>query len=317
MALHVAIAVLAGVISAALFGAVAMGTFLGMMLSFFTTLPLLAIGLVHGVIGSLIASAAGALALAVAGDPIFAVPYLVGAAIPAGVLTRQALLRRPGAGGTVEWYPLGHLALWLGGLGMALSLGWYAALVQQLGDLGNDPIAVLLQETYDAMKAPGAADLPPETFRALALAVPGIAGASWLVMVAVNGALAQAVLTRAGRSVRPATRLSDMVLPRGALLVPLVGAAVWSLTTGLPQIAGAIVTLVGASVVMLQGLAVVHAFVRAKPWRLMFLVGFYIGLVVLSQVIVPALLLVGLAEPWLGLRQRFGASGGGGTGKEE
>ena len=317
MAVHLAVAVLAGVMSAALFAAVAMGSFLGMMLSFFTTLPLLAIGLAQGTAGSLIAGAAGAVAVAVAGDPVFAVPFVLGAALPAGILARQALLRRAGPTGTVEWYPLGHLAAWAGGLGMALAVAWHFTLVWQLRELGSDPVAALLQQTYEMIRAPGAQDLPPETFAALALAVPGIAGASWLVMLAVNGAIAQTTLARAGRGVRPVAALSDMMLPRALVAVPLAGALLWWFAAGLPQVVGAAVALVGAGVLMLQGLAVLHAVVRAKPWRLMFLVGFYIGLVVLSQVIVPALLLVGVAEPWLGLRQRLGVAAGSGTGKEE
>jgi len=117
--------------------------------------------------------------------------------------------------------------------------------------------------------------------------------------------------------VRPVAALSELTLPRAAAALPLGGIALWWLAGGALQVAGAAVALVGCGVLLLQGLAVVHAFVRAKPWRLLFLVGFYIGLVVLSQVIVPALLLVGVAEPWLGLRQRLGIAAGSGTGKEE
>jgi hypothetical protein len=314
---HLAVAILAGVISAALFAAVAMGSFLGMTLTFFTTLPLLAIGMTHGTLGSLIAGVAGAVAVAVAGDPVFAIPYVLGAALPAGILARQAMLHRAGTGGAVEWYPLGNLAAWLGGLGIALTFGWYLALTWQQGASGIEAIAAALRETYQAVRTPGTQDLPPETFTALALAVPGVAGASWALMVAINGALAQAALVRAGRATRPATALADLTLPRLAVLVPLAGVVLWSLASGLPQVVGASVALVGCAVVLLQGLAVVHAFVRAKPWRLFFLVGFYIGLVVLSQVIVPALLLVGVVEPWLGVRQRLGVAAGSGTGKEE
>src|ERR687886_652154 len=63
----------------------------------------------------LVASAVGALATAVVFRPEAGLAFAVGSALPAWWLAYLALLGRPAADGTLEWYPVGRLLLWIAG----------------------------------------------------------------------------------------------------------------------------------------------------------------------------------------------------------
>jgi hypothetical protein len=73
---------------------------------------------------------------------------------------------------------------------------------------------------------------------------------------------------------------------------------------------GGLVVFVVGVVYLFQGLAVVHTVSRPWTWRTAALIGFYGVLVFVYQVAVPAVVLLGLVEPWLRLRQRLAPGGG-------
>lgn len=126
----------------------------------------------------------------------------------------------------------------------------------------------------------------------LAPAFPGAVLTSWLLMSAVNGGLAQWVLARSGRAIRPSPVFAELGLPPWSALL-LVGAGIMALFGPGPfEYVGRNLALVLAAPFFFVGLAVVHALTRRVPFPGMFLAAFYVFVVLLSGF--AALLLTGL-----------------------
>src|SRR4051812_40187128 len=112
----------AGVLSALLFLAVAVGSPGALILGYLAPLPLFAMGLGAGLMS---AATAGAAATALVGAIAGMIPAATFAALlvaPAVLLVRQALLSRIDPNGRLEWYPPGRLVMWLVGFGIATFL---------------------------------------------------------------------------------------------------------------------------------------------------------------------------------------------------
>jgi hypothetical protein len=126
--------------------------------------------------------------------------------------------------------------------------------------------------------------------------LPGAMALSWLFRVAVAAALAQAMLRRMGRSVRPSPAWLDLALPPwyGAVYAAVVLAALliggdagyvaWSAAIGL------------SLPFLLLGFKLVHVVARRTPWPVPLLVAFYVVFLSVSAVAVVAMVLAGLVE---------------------
>jgi hypothetical protein len=270
------------------------------ILVYLTQLPLFVAGLWLGVGASALAGLAASLILLAASDVMAAAVFAALNSVPVVVLVRQALLARPGAEGIIEWYPPGLLTAWLTGLALA---GIGAALLL-LG--GPDGVQAALREAL----APALGRLVNENTPGrdelagfLALIMPGIIAASWMVMAATNGSLAQGLLARFGASWRPSPDLAALGLP---MWIPLLFAFA-GVATALGETArflGINVMIVLAVPFCLAGLAVLHTIARRFPRPAFLLVTFY----VLAGVFGWPLLLVtllGLLDSSLGLRRRL------------
>jgi len=140
--------------------------------------------------------------------------------------------------------------------------------------------------------------------------IPGTALASWVLMLLVNVALAQAILTRRGQALRPTPGLSELELPdwaAGAFALALVAAVASSSLLG---DLGATVALVLGVAYFLAGLGVVHAATRGRPRRGLMLALFY-GVLLLFGWAAFLVAGLGVIDQWAGLRRRLAASSGG------
>jgi hypothetical protein len=297
----------AGLTSALLHGALLSGSFGAIILAYLAQLPLFVIGLWIGSASAAIAAVTAVVVLAVVGGFLFAIAYLIVNAAPALLMTYLAQHSRIGADGEREWYPPGLLITWLVGLAaltfLALSL-FYADVpggIEGMLHRGLDAAFSQLGAPTDAASN--------EAVAALARFMPGVIAASWIAMVVINGVLAQGLLARFGRNLRPSPRMAEIDLPPwliGAVAIALVGAFM----PGHPRFIGANLFLILMPAYVLAGLGVVHALTARMASRGLLLTATY-ALVLLSgwPLIIAALL--GLAEPWLNLRRRVG--GGAGT----
>jgi len=298
------VAIACGAGGACLYLAATLGTPGGLVLVYMTQLPLFLAGLWLGTGAAALAGLTGALVMLAASDLLDAAVFVAINAAPVALLVRQALLARAGGEDAVVWYPPGLLTAWLTALGLA----GIAAAVLLFG--GPDGLQSALKSVVAEVMDRLAGNSVPDRDQAaalLAMVIPGIVAASWMIMLVANAALAQGVLARFGANWRPSPDLAGLGLP---LWVPvalgLAAAAV--VFGGAPRFVG-INMLIALSVPFcLAGLAVLHAAVRHMSHPAMALVGFYM-LAALFGWPLLAVAILGLLESWLGLRHRLASPG--------
>ncbi|QCO13914.1 DUF2232 domain-containing protein [Azospirillum brasilense] len=308
LAAPLAAAIGVGVVSAFFYLAVLFGGFGALILGYLAPLPLFLAGLWLGSTASLLAGAAGTVAvLAVSSSVLVSLAYLVTAAVPVILVVRQALLARAAPDGGVEWYPPGRLLMALTGMGLAGLLGAAVLTLDQPGGL-EGAVRETLGRMADQMFSAQGHQAPDPQDIWMAEVLPGFAVISWLVMTIVNGALAQGVLMRFGRNKRPAMRLDDLELPRWlatAFLLAMVTASLASDPVGFLAVNAALILALPFA---FAGLSVVHVFARSRSAKLPILIGFYMFLFLFGW---PIVLMVGLGmiEQWIGLRRRLRPAG--------
>ncbi|QDO98440.1 DUF2232 domain-containing protein [Ferrovibrio terrae] len=306
---------LAGIASAVLVLTAASGP-LGIMLGYLAPLPLFFAGLTHGVTAVGIAGVVGTLVSAVNGLLAGGV-YLVTFAAPVAVVVRQALLARPATEAStgadvsdgLEWYPVGRVVLWLAGW----SLGLFGiALLLTADREGGLPsmLQPLLTQFLSAMQqgAGQGADLEVMAKR-LALLMPAVFGVSWLVMMTINGTLAQGMAVLLKQNRRPTPLYRSFTLSRSlavALVAALVAAAV---LPGDVAFIGGTVAAILAFPFFLQGLAVVHGLAARASLPGLVLAAFYAALVVAGALVGVLVVILGFIEEWAGFRRRFAGAG--------
>lgn len=297
-----AVATLCGGAAACLYLAMALGTPGALILVYMTQLPLFVAGLWLGTGAAALAGLFGSLVVLAASDLLGAAIFAALNAGPVALLVRQALLARRGADGTVVWYPPGLLAAWM----TALALTGIAAALLLLG--GPHGLQAALREVVaTALDRLARRPLPDrdQVAAALAMIIPGILAASWMIMAIVNAALAQGVLARFGASWRPSPDPAGLGLP---LWVPAaLGLAVAATVFGgAPRFVGINMMIALSVPFCLAGLAVLHAAARRLPHPAIALFGFYMVAGLFGWPFL-AIALLGLLESWLGLRHRLAA----------
>ena len=134
--------------------------------------------------------------------------------------------------------------------------------------------------------------------------LPAVVATSWLVMVILNGVLAQAIAVRFGWNRRPSPEFSVLELP--FWLWPLMGLAAFLALVGNGDLdaLGRSVLMVLAVPFAFQGLAVIHKFANRWSHRQLGLAAVYAGIVVFNWPIL-AVVALGLVEDWMHLRRHM------------
>jgi Predicted membrane protein (DUF2232) len=309
------LALAAGTASGLLNVSGAVGAPLGLLLGHATLLPLFLSGLGLGLPGALTSGLVGTLVVALVAGPAPALVFGALDACPVLLLCRQALLSRAAPDGSREWYPGGLLLCWLMGVVVA---GYLLVLMafELFGPGLTAAVSAMIDELVKAMGSSLPADGAAALRRSAPL-IPGIAAAYYMVNAVINASLAQHLLRRSGRNLRPSVRLSELTLPPQVLWALLASLAVALLLPALAPFAYAL-AFIGVVAYFLLGLAVVHAILRTRTNRGTALFSFY-AMLALLMVLLPAVGIVmaglGALEQLVGLRRRIG--GGGGGGKED
>jgi uncharacterized protein YybS (DUF2232 family) len=305
----VAIGVAAGALSASLLLLVLMGSFGGVILAYLAPLPLFYAGLAYGMPAALIAGLAGTAASALVGL-LAGLSYLVAFAAPVVILVRQALLSRSAPDGTIEWYPPGLLVAWLSATAAAVFL--IAALAAGARDGMPDLLKPALVEMLREMNPggePGAIEAAAER---LARLLPTLTAMSWMLMMVVNGALAQGLAARFGRNLRPSPDMAALELP-AVMLGALGGGVVLAFLPDPLGYVGLTIAAIAGMAFFLQGLAVIHFLARRARTPGAIVAAAYAALVLFGG-LVAVVAVLGLVEQAMGLRRRIagraGPSGG-------
>lgn len=297
----------AGLVSALLFAVVITGSPLAILLYSAAPLPIFIAALGWNHRAGLVATAAGALAGAVALSLPAGLNFALIVALPAWWIAYLVLLARTDGNGTTEWYPLGHLLVWIAATAALTTVG--SALVMTTDyEAYRSVIARVIENLLNEMVRSRLIALAPdvklpELAQILAPAVPVGIGASFVTTLVVNLWLAGKAVQVSGRLPRPWPFIPSTTVPRRALLLLAVAlVTIWF--GGFIGVAGAAMTGALLAVFMLSGLALIHDLTRGKPWRAPALIAVYVALIVMQALLTPVLTLAGMADSLFGLRKR-------------
>ena len=126
---------------------------------------------------------------------------------------------------------------------------------------------------------------------------------AWVFGVIINMALAQAIVVRRGRNLRPSPVYSAIEVP-WAVTFPFVATLGLSFVPGTLGFVGETLAAIIAIPYFFVGLAVFHAVSRPWPMRELILGVVYVLTIAVFWLRV-AFVLLGFAERWLKLRHRF------------
>ncbi|MBC8338501.1 MAG: DUF2232 domain-containing protein [Rhodospirillales bacterium] len=277
-----------------------------MMLVYLADLPLFLAGFAFGPQSAAISGAVGFMAAGLIGGGLAAGVFGLLQALPAWLIVRQMLLQRPASSSDndVKWFPAGDMLCWLTMLAAAFLL--FATAASLSGEHGS--LSALISDNLDRILKGIAPDWDP-SHRArmvdvMAPMFPGAIGISWLVMTLLNAIIAQNVLTKMKKALRPTPAYADLELPQW-ISWPLVAAAALALLgPGEMEYTGRNLAMILSLPLFFLGLAVVHTWARRLSGGGLVLVAFYLILLLSGW----ATLLVaglGLIELWSGLRYRM------------
>jgi len=306
------IALGAGTVSALLHFAAMSSWMFGIPLALFTQLPLFLVGLGYGTRAVAYAGGAGVVLTGLIAGLFAALNFAVVDAVPVALVVFQALRSRTGPDGEVDWYPLGSLVMWLTVYAAAVLV--LASILLSGAEGGME--GVLRDLFVDTRQDLTGTPVNPQieaTIDALVPMLPGFALTMWMLVVAVNGALAQTILVRNGRNLRPSPDLAGLALPNWMTIAVAAACVVAFLGPDTLDFIGQNLALVLAVPFFFSSLALVHMLVRRSTNRGVILVLFY-ALLVFSlmmmewRAIVPVAAL-GLISHLANLRRRFGGPG--------
>jgi len=296
-------ALIAGLGSAVLYAVAINGSMLGIVLAYVAMLPLFLIGLSFGKRATIIAAMVASVAILLFGGIVPGLIFGVSHGLPACAVTGLALHNRKWTDGNLYWYPSGRLlmglSLWSGAL-VAIT----GAALQLLASGFADGVEHFLQAMAQTFAQIGDVTINPSALNQVAMILPSIVAISWMLMATVNGLLAQAVLRRLGRNLRPSLRLVEVKIGG-----PWIGAFGVCMLVGL-TIPGDIgygatnIAIVLAYPLFFQGLSVIHSMIHhwgGGPLA----VGLFYALLIFMGWLALAVVALGLAEPIVRLRTRI------------
>ncbi len=139
--------------------------------------------------------------------------------------------------------------------------------------------------------------------------LPGLGACSWLLVTAANGALAQGLLIRFARNLRPSPDLASFDLPRWLGLAVAATALLGVAAPGTAGFVGENLCLILAMPYFFGGLALAHAAARRSGARAGHFMLLYLFLaliiVIMSWVVIFGVAALGLIDQLVGLRQRL------------
>lgn len=301
----------AGLVSALLTVVVVKETMLAAVLAMLAPLPILIIALGWNHRSGLVATLVGGLAIAFfTRSPLSAVGFMAITGLPAWWLAYLALLGRPAADGTTEWYPTGRLLAWVAGTaaltivatGIISSGGDYSAFAARSRQISEAFVTMFFEAPEQ-----GAEDVRAALTDTLATVTPALSAFGFTFFMGTYLWLAAKVVSASGRLPRPWSPMPELAMPRSIVIAPVL-AFVLTLFEGFAGALG--YALLGAFLMAftLQGLAAIHERTQGKPGRGFILAGLYTLLFLTQGVMIAALSLFGFIDTIFSLRRRIGGN---------
>ncbi len=302
----------AGLVSALLTAVIVKATPLAAMLYLLAPIPVLIVSLGWNHRSGLVAAVVGGLAIAVFLSPLSGLGFALITALPAWWLSYLALLGRPGADGTMEWYPVGRLLAWVAATaaltivaaGLLSTGGDYAAFHQNARSVSeafvNTQFAPAGPEGLDA-------DTREQLIGLFTRLTPFLSAQGFATVLALYLWAAARVVQASKRLPRPWPPVPELAMPRAAGVILIVALVMASLD-GFIGVLGMALSGAFLMAFALQGLAAIHDRTRGKSGRAFILSSLYVLVFVTQGILMVALALFGLADTTFGLRRRFGGT---------
>jgi len=275
-------------------------------IGYFTILPLYLIGLGVGTLASVVAAAAGMIALVTTQPASMAFSYIAIIGLPAIGLTALALRYRIGVDQKAHWYPEGYLLTAITLFPSAAFLAGVAFYSTYKGGL-----LALTTETLIAGADQFAAQFPPDQIEAfhlmmgiIAKIMPMLAASIWILVTVITIGGAQQILQKQKWNLRDGFSITALHMPTWLIYAVAATGLVGVLSPAPFDYIGLNLSLILGLPFFFVGLAVFHSFAATfrRSWIPLFV--FYALLTVL-----PMMLLVvaglGIIDQWADFRQRF------------
>jgi uncharacterized protein YybS (DUF2232 family) len=280
----------------------------GLLFVYLATLPIFIVAFSMGSTAASVAAVSGIVMAGLVGGALTAAAFGLFHALPAWFVSRQSLSVQKSLDRnndeSLVWYPVGSVLSILTLLCAALMVIGALAFTSNSVDTIEQSIAQSLFETF-AIMMPNQGDAEMLAMvDTLASIFPGAMGGSWVLMTVVNAVLAQNIVTRMGRNIRPTPRFMHMELPHWAAWPLIITAVMALIMSGEARYMAQNVTMILATPFFFLGLSVIHWAVRRISFSTALLTVFYLIMIVSGW----ALMLVaalGMIEQWAGVRSRF------------
>ncbi len=303
-----------GALSGACYLSVLSGIPDALILAYLAQFPLILAGLGMGVSASVLAAFAAVFLIALIGGLFSAMSFTIFGAAPSILLTKLALLARSrsleGTGDEapeddLEWYPPDAMIMWLTGFGVLAFMAALFAASSQSGGLEGE-IREELVLTVSQFLASYDESLQQAAIDTVAPFFPSALFVFWLVMMVVNAALAQGMLVRWNRNLRPTPDITQLKLPNILPMAIATAGVIALLAEGTFTYAARNLVVILSVPYFFSGLGVIHALMRRVADSILPLVLFYVFLLFLGW---PIFMITGLGfiDHWMGLRETLNA----------
>lgn len=302
-----------GVVAAVAFASATTGPLVARFILFFITpLPFALAGLGWGWQTAAVAGLAGSFLVAAGASLPAAGVFALSQAGPMIALTYLALLSRPGSAGgeTLEWYPPGRLVVWstvMAGLLSLVTLLLLGGDLESLRKSLTDFISKMFKEGLPQL--PDATPVSEDEIKSLAQIslsfLPAASAISWMGSLLFNLWLAGRITLASGQLIRPWPDLAAIEYPTGTALA-FAGSLLAALTLGEYASLAASGFAGGLFLAfVLLGLAIVHYTTRGAAWRPFILWALYAAMLFLNMWIGVLAAILGLADSFMRIRQRY------------
>ncbi|MBL4740269.1 MAG: DUF2232 domain-containing protein [Sneathiella sp.] len=260
--------------------------------------PLFLSGLGWGLTGGLVSVAAGAVITGIFISPLLSVTYILTCGLPVLVIVRQALLWRE-KDGVIFWYPIHRLMVcWIL---VTIAFSCMAALLLYTNDELREGLLIEFGKLISQFQKQGNAfdTVTPED---LIWYMPQIFGPFWGINVLISGCLAQGVLTRFKKNIRPSPEFSGLQMPKWLAALTIVMMTFSLINESSSLYLGMVVFTLGI-VFFLQGMAVIHRVSSSWNYRSLVLTAVYLIMILMFWPVF-VIMLLGLTDSWFGFRGR-------------
>lgn len=298
------IAIAAGLVSSLLSSAATIGSGLGLLLAYFSMIPLLLIGLSQGRKAATFATLVGMLSAITLSNIYQGTLYSISIAFPAWLIVLTALHPKIEHRISVTFFPIGTIISRLAVLGGIFLLLGTIIFFDQPGDLAQDVEALLLKMIANNHPSLNAGTNHRFLIERMVPLFPAIIFLSWLLMTIINTLVAQAILIKAGMNLKPAFQYSKINAPDWLYWAFVISGIFLLIGPSDFEYLSRNLTVIFLIPFLFIGLSVIHIIARTFPSPSIILIPLYF-LIIISSWPTFVAIIIGFFEKWTKLRRKF------------